>query len=95
MSHELKELSITLPEEVAVALAERVVSGAYDSESEVVRDGLIDLFLREEAAETWLHEEVGEAYDELRDHPCLAWDVQGVRAHLAEAHAHHQARPRP
>ncbi|MBO3725757.1 type II toxin-antitoxin system ParD family antitoxin [Actinomyces bowdenii] len=95
MSNELRELSIALPEEVAVALAERVVSGAYGSEGEVVRDGLIDMFAREEAAETWLHEEVGEAYDELRDHPCLAWGVQDARGHLAEAHAHHQARPRP
>lgn len=44
-----KQLSITLPNSMADALKERVASGAYASESEVVRDGLRALFAREEA----------------------------------------------
>lgn len=90
-----QELSVTLPDNVAVAVAERVMSGAYETESEVVRRGLVDLFDREEVAEARLREEAAEAYDELRDHPYLAWSVQDVRAHLTEVHAHHLARPRP
>jgi len=33
-------MSITLPNELAVAVREKVASGEYASESEVVRDGL-------------------------------------------------------
>lgn len=90
-----KELSITLPDNVAVEVAERVMSGAYGTESEVVHRGLVDLLAREEAAEAWLRGEAAEAYDEVRDHPCLTWGVRDARAHLTEVHAHHLARPRP
>lgn len=41
-----RQLSITLPNGMADALRERVASGAYASESEVVRDGLRALFAR-------------------------------------------------
>ena len=67
-----KQLSITLPNNMAEALKERVASGAYASESEVVRDGLRALFAREEAIETWLRTEVTAAYDELRADPSRA-----------------------
>ena len=53
-----KQLSVTLPNNMAEALKERVASGAYASESEVVRDGLRALFAREEAIENWLRTEV-------------------------------------
>lgn len=49
-----KQLSITLPNNMADAPKERVASGAYASESEVVRDGRRALFAREEAVENWL-----------------------------------------
>ena len=71
---------------MAEALKERVASGAYASESEVVRDGLRALFAREEAIETWLRTEVAAAYDELRADPSLAISSDEMRAHLAELH---------
>lgn len=82
-----KQLSITLPTNMAEALKERVTSGAYASESEVVRDGLRALFAREEAFETWLRTEVVASYDELRADPSQAVSATDMRAHLAELHA--------
>ena len=82
-----KQLSITLPTNMAEALKERVTSGAYASESEVVRDGLRALFAREEAVETWLRTEVVASYDELRADPSRAVSAADMRAHLAELHA--------
>ena len=81
-----KQLSITLPNNMAEALKERVASGAYASESEVVRDGLRALFAREEAIETWLRTEVAATYDELRADPSRGITSEEMRAHLAEVH---------
>ncbi|MFT4295543.1 MAG: type II toxin-antitoxin system ParD family antitoxin [Micropruina sp.] len=82
-----KQFSITLPTNMAQALKDRVASGDYASESEVVRDGLRALFAREEAVETWLRTEVVATYDELRADPSRAISAADVRAHLAELHA--------
>jgi antitoxin ParD1/3/4 len=79
-----RQLSITLPNDMADALKARVASGAYASESEVIRDGLRALFAREEAIEAWLRNEVVTAYDELRADPSRAITVDEMRAHLAE-----------
>ena len=81
-----KQLSITLPNNMAEALKERVASGAYASESEVVRDGLRALFAREEAIETWLRTEVTAAYDELRADPSRAISSDEMRTQLSELH---------
>jgi antitoxin ParD1/3/4 len=86
-----KQLSITLPKSMAEALKERVASGAYASESEVVRDGLRALFARDEAVETWLRTEVAGAYDELRADPSLGISSEQMRARLAELHAQRTA----
>lgn len=60
-----RQLSITLPHEMADTLAKRVRSGQYASESEVIRDGLRTLFARDAAVEAWLRDEVAAAYDAL------------------------------
>ena len=85
------QLSITLPNSMAEALKERVASGAYASESEVVRDGLRALFAREEAIEAWLRTEVVASYDALRADPTRAITSDELRAHLAELHRKHSA----
>lgn len=81
-----KQLSITLPNSMAEALKERVASGAYASESEVVRDGLRALFAREDAVEAWLRSEVVASYDELRADPSRAVGADEMRAKLARVH---------
>lgn len=82
-----KQLSITLPTGMAEALKGRVISGAYASESEVIREGLRALFAREEAVEAWLRTEVAASYDELRANPSRAISSAEMRAHMAEVHA--------
>ena len=82
-----KQLSITLPIGMANALKERVASGAYASESEVVRDGLRALFAQDEAVEAWLSSEVVAAYDDLRADPSAAISAKDMRKYLADLHA--------
>lgn len=82
-----RQLGITLPDEMAEALKERVITGAYASESEVIRDGLRALFARDRAVEAWLRDQVVTAHDQLQENPSRAISSQDMRAHLAELHA--------
>ena len=82
-----RQLSITLPNDMADALRERVASGSYASESEVVRDGLRTLFARDQILESWLRQEVVDAYDALVADPSAAVTIDDVRARLSAKHA--------
>lgn len=82
-----QQLSVTLPNEMAMQLRARVSSGEYASESEVVRDGLRALQARERATERWLMEIAVPAYDALAARPERARTVETVRAALALEHA--------
>ena len=75
-------MSITLPTEMADAVRERVRSGQYASESEVVRDGLRALLARDQAVEVWLQGEVAAAYDALQADPDDVIEAADARAHL-------------
>ncbi len=79
-----KQLSITLPTDMAAAIKERVASGAYASESEVIRDGLRALFARDEAMETWLGTEVVAAINAIAADPSRGVTPDEVRATLRE-----------
>ena len=85
-----RQLSITLPNEMADALRQRVKSGAYASESEVVRDGLRTLFARDQVLETWLREEVVTAYDALVADPSAVVSADDVRERLSAKHSEQQ-----
>jgi antitoxin ParD1/3/4 len=61
-----QQLSITLPVEMAKLVKDKVASGAYASESEVVREGLRALQERDMVVERWLREEVVPTYDRYR-----------------------------
>ncbi|MFI4934890.1 MAG: type II toxin-antitoxin system ParD family antitoxin [Caulobacterales bacterium] len=58
-----RQLSITLPNEMAEMVKKKVASGAYASESEVIRDGLRSLQERDAAVERWLREEAVPTYE--------------------------------
>ncbi|MFT3970704.1 MAG: type II toxin-antitoxin system ParD family antitoxin [Micropruina sp.] len=75
-------MSITLPIGMADAVKQRVASGSYASESEVVREGLRALFARESAVEEWLRTEVMASYDELRADPSRGIESEDVRRYL-------------
>jgi putative addiction module CopG family antidote len=82
-----QQLSITLPLEMAELVRAKVASGDYASESEVIRDGLRVLQLRDQAVENWLREQVLPAYDAMKANPARGLSAKQVRANLA---AHHK-----
>ena len=82
-----QQLSITLPHEMAEVVRAKVKAGEYASESEVIRDGLRTLMARDRAVESWLHNQVGPAYDALKADPSRAVTADQVRARLAAEHA--------
>lgn len=78
-----KQMSVTLPHEMADMVRAKVASGEYASESEVIRDGLRALAARDRAVEAWLNEKVVVAYDRLVAEPDRALTPEQVRARLA------------
>ena len=82
-----QQFSITLPNEMANVVKAKVKAGEYATESEVIRDGLRALMARDRAVESWLHHQVGPAYDALKADPTRAITVDQVRARLAAEHA--------
>jgi antitoxin ParD1/3/4 len=81
-----QQFSITLPNEMAEAVKSKVATGEYATESEVIRDGLRALLARDRAVESWLHEQVGPAYDALKADPTRAVTIDHVRASFAAEH---------
>ena len=84
-----KQMSITLPNEMANLVKNKVAGGEYASESEVVRDGLRALMARDRAVDSWLREQVAPAYDALKSDPDRAIDIESVRTRLAQEHSKH------
>ena len=77
-----KPITITLPAEMARALKTRVASGAYASESEVVREGLRALEAQEAAVESWLKTEGVARFDAWKEAPQAVLPEDDVRAGL-------------
>ena len=82
-----RQLSITLPNDMADVVKTKVKTGEYASESEVIRDGLRALLARDRAVESWFHNQVGPAYDALKADPSRAVTADQVRARLVAEHA--------
>jgi putative addiction module CopG family antidote len=82
-----QQMSITLPNDMAEVVKAKVQGGEYASESEVIRDGLRTLMARDRAVESWLHSQVGPAYDALKADPTRAVTADQVRARIAAEHA--------
>ncbi|ESQ79822.1 type II toxin-antitoxin system ParD family antitoxin [Asticcacaulis sp. YBE204] len=64
-----QQFSITLPNDMADVVAEKVSSGSYASVSEVLRDGLRALIERDAAIDKWLREEVVPGHREYMADP--------------------------
>lgn len=73
-----QQMSITLPVEMAKRVKQRVSSGDYASESEVIREGLRALQERETAVEHWLRTEVAATYDAYKADPTTAKPIDEV-----------------
>lgn len=81
-----RQLSVTLPHEMAEMVRTKVESGEYASESEVIRDGLRILRSRDQAVEHWLREHVAPAYDATKADPSRAVSAGTVRSAIAAEH---------
>jgi antitoxin ParD1/3/4 len=81
-----RQLSITLPKDMAEVIKAKVASGEYATESEVIRDGIRVLMARDRVMEHWLREQVAPAYDALKADPTRAVASTRVRARLAAEH---------
>ncbi|MBU2740433.1 type II toxin-antitoxin system ParD family antitoxin [Acidithiobacillus thiooxidans] len=53
-----QQMSITLPLEMVRFIKDKVASGEYASESEVIRDGLRTLQTRDRIIEEWLRSQI-------------------------------------
>jgi putative addiction module CopG family antidote len=62
---EKEPLHVTLPHDVAQIIRDKVASGAYESESDVIRDGLRALQARDAIVERWLRDEVVPTFDRV------------------------------
>lgn len=77
-----RQMSVTLPHGMADMVRDKVTSGEYASESEVIRDGLRALAARDRAIESWLRDQVVPAYDRLKADPDRALTADAARARL-------------
>lgn len=75
-----QQFSITLTNEMADMVRSRVASGAYASESEVIREGLRALNERDKAIEAWLTNSVAPSLDSIRENPNNGRSISQVRA---------------
>lgn len=87
-----RQMSITLPNEMAELVKTKVAAGEYATESEVIRDGLRVLMARDRAMENWLLHEVAPAYDALKADPTRALTADQARARLAKEHKKSKAK---
>ncbi len=74
-----KQMSVTLPHEMADMIHAKVVSGEYASESEVIREGLRALAAHDRAVDAWLRNQVAPAYDRMMADPEGALSADEVR----------------
>jgi Arc/MetJ-type ribon-helix-helix transcriptional regulator len=80
-----QRLRITLPNDMADALRAKVASSEYATESDVIREALGLLFVRDRVVETWLRERVAESYGALKADPSRGVGVATAKGHLAGA----------
>jgi putative addiction module CopG family antidote len=89
-----RALSITLSTELAQMLKDKVASGAYESESEVVRAGLRALQAQDAAVEEWLRTEGVARYDAYRRDPSRGRPAPDAFARLRRHHDEMTAKAR-
>ena len=78
-------ISVTLPHDMLAMVKEKVASGQYATESEVIRDGLRVLLARDATVERWLREEAAKSYDEYAADPGIGIPADKVMNRLRAA----------
>ena len=82
-----QQMSITLPNDMAEFVRDKVARGDYASDSEVLRDALRVLRERDRAVEAWLRDQVVPAAQALRDNPGRALSADQLRAEIKKSRA--------
>lgn len=77
-------LTITLPLEMAQMVKDKVSSGEYATESEVIRDGLRTLAARDAAVERWLRDQVVPTIADARQKPDRLLTAKQVKKNLMD-----------
>ena len=85
--------NILLSPDVAKSIRERVESGQYASEGDVIRQGLRALSEREEAMESWLKQKVVPSVINSRESNSRKRSVAQVRASLKAARTINKKKP--
>jgi putative addiction module CopG family antidote len=67
---------------MAQMVKQKVASGEYATESEVIRDGLHSLQARDAALEKWLREEAAKSFDEYKADPSIGIDGAEIKRRL-------------
>ena len=81
-----QSLSITLPHDMAKMVKQKVASGEYATESEVIRDGLRSLQARDAVLEKWLRDEVAKSYDAYKADPRIGVDGADMKERMRKYH---------
>ncbi|TCM57725.1 Arc/MetJ-type ribon-helix-helix transcriptional regulator [Rhizobium sp. PP-F2F-G48] len=85
----MQAFRITLPDDMATLVKEKVASGEFASESDVVREGLMTIALQDAAFETWLQDEVLPTVDALERNPDRALNADdswaAIKDHIARS----------
>ncbi len=79
------QFNITLPNELAEQIEQKVASGAYASVSEVVREGILTLLDRDASLEEWLRDEVVKSVEETRANPDSTIPADQIMERVREA----------
>jgi antitoxin ParD1/3/4 len=87
-------LNITLSADLARMVKEKVASGGYESESEVVREGLRALQAQDAAVEEWLRTEGVARYEAYHRDPGRGRPIAEVFARLRQHHDEQSAKRR-
>jgi len=77
-----QQITLSLPVDLAHEIKQRVASGEYASETEVIQAGLHALMATERATEGWIQAHVLPAYDALKANPSRGLTGDQVRARL-------------
>jgi putative addiction module CopG family antidote len=80
-----RQIKVTISSEMAEIIEQKVASGEYASEADVLREGLRSLFARDGTIEDWLRTEVISAFDLSVSQPATVMSAQDAKARL-DAH---------
>lgn len=81
------QFNITLPEDLARLVRDKIELGEYADVNDVIVDGLRGLQEQNLPLEAWLRDEVVPAYDAMQADPSRGLTPDEVRARLAESRA--------